>query len=104
MMKSIQPALIIMLLATGTSHALAQERATENSSGNLQFQGAVMETSCTTDMQQNRVMTSCFREGKNQMISAPVSALQHLPPAIGSSELRWLDSTHQRAILTQNYN
>lgn len=103
-MKSIQPALIIMLLASGTSHALAHEMATDNNSGAIGFQGALVETSCATDLKQNQVITSCMRDGTNQVTTSPVSASAHLPPAIGSSEVSWLDSTHQRGILTQNYN
>jgi len=103
-MKSIQPALIMMLLAAGTSHALAHEMATDNNSGTIGFQGAVVETSCTTDLKQNQLITSCLRDGNNQVTTSSVSASDHLPPAIGSSEISWLDSTHQRGILIQNYN
>lgn len=103
-MKSIQPALIIVLLASGTNHALAHEMATGHNSGVIQFQGALVEASCAMDFQRNQIVTSCFRQGKNQVVASPVSAIQHLPQGTGRSELRWLDSSHKRGILTQNYN
>ncbi|MFK8258163.1 type 1 fimbrial protein [Erwinia sp. AnSW2-5] len=104
-MNSIVAATAVILFASWTSNVLAEQKHSERSSGIIHFSGGIVESECTHDIQQQKVVISCERNGqeKSRTLSLNNTDLQSLPHNVGTSQISWLDRQKRLGILTVDY-
>jgi len=99
-MNSNKSAVVVVMLFTSWMNSTL---AADISSGLIEIQGALTESICDINQQQNQLTVICNQSSYTQSRVSILSS-HIIPASIGQSDILWLDDQQQRGIMTVSYN